>query len=266
MPIPRVMILRAPGTNCDLETAFAFERAGAQAVECYVRALCEQPALLNECAILALPGGFSYGDDLGSGTVLANELTQTLAEPLKRFVERGGLVLGICNGFQILVKTGLLPGLSYVPRQESEAPAATLTFNDSQHFEDRWIFLQVEQSSSPFLSDAAGRRVTFPVAHGEGRFLARDGAVLERLEASKQVAFRYASANGGAPAYPENPNGSQNNIAGISDETGRVLGLMPHPERHVLPWQHPRWAREGLKSEGDGMFVFRNAVKYAGGS
>jgi phosphoribosylformylglycinamidine synthase I len=265
MAVPRVLILRAPGTNCDLETAFAFEQAGARAEQLHVRALCAQPGSLSDYAILALPGGFSYGDDLGSGTVLANELAQTLAEPLKRFVERGGLVLGICNGFQILVKTGLLPGFSYAPRRESEAPAATLTFNDSQHFEDRWIFLQVEPSPSPFLSGAAGQRVTFPVAHGEGRFMARDRAVLERIEASKQVAFRYASANGGAPAYPENPTGSQNNIAGITDETGRVLGLMPHPERHVLPWQHPRWAREGLKQEGDGMFIFRNAVQHATG-
>ena len=260
------MILRAPGTNCDVETGFAFERAGAQVAACYVRALCEKPALLDECAILALPGGFSYGDDLGSGTVLANELIQTLAEPLRRFVERGGLVLGICNGFQILIKTGLLPGLSYAPRGDTEPPAATLTFNVSQHFEDRWVFLRVEPNASPFLNGAAGKLVTFPVAHGEGKFMARDNTVLQRLETSKQVAFRYTSADGGAADYPANPNGSQNDIAGLTDETGRVLGLMPHPERHALPWQHPRWAREGLKNEGEGMFVFRNAVKYAAGA
>lgn len=257
------MILRAPGTNCDVETGFAFERAGAKARECHVRALCEKPALLNECAILALPGGFSYGDDLGSGTVLANELAQTLAEPLRRFVERGGLVLGICNGFQILIKTGLLPGKSYAPRSAAEAPGATLTFNDSQHFEDRWIFLRVEKNASPFLNGAAGQIVAFPVAHGEGKFVARDETTLRRIEAAEQVAFRYVTADGGKPSYPDNPNGSQNDIAGVTDETGRVLGLMPHPERHVLPWQHPRWTREGLKQDGDGMFVFRNAVKHA---
>jgi phosphoribosylformylglycinamidine synthase subunit PurQ / glutaminase len=174
-------------------------------------------------------------------------------------------VLSICNGFQVLVRSGLLPGLSYAP-QKQEPPAATLTFNDSQHFEDRWVFMRVEENKSPFLNGAAGQRVTFPVAHGEGKFMARDAAVLQRLETLKQVAFRYTSANGAAPVYPENPNGSQNHIAGITDETGRVLGLMPHPERHVLPWQHPRWVREGLKSEGDGMFVFRNAVRYAAGA
>jgi phosphoribosylformylglycinamidine synthase len=259
------LILRAPGTNCDLETAFAFERAGAQANLCHVRALCEKPQTLQEHAILALPGGFSYGDDLGSGTVLANEMEQTLAEPLQKFVERGGLVLGICNGFQILVKTGLLPGRSYAPKSDSEAPGATLTFNDSQRFEDRWVFLRVEQNKSPFLNGEAGQVVTFPVAHGEGKFVARDAAALQRIEDGKQVAFRYTNASGGKAVFPENPNGAQNDIAGITDETGQVLGLMPHPERHVLPWQHPRWSREGLKADGDGSFVFRNAVKHAKG-
>src|SRR5436190_6446383 len=139
MSEPRVMILRAPGTNCDEEAAFAFEKAGAKCQPVHVRALCESPGLLQESAILVLPGGFSYGDDLGSGTVIANELMRYLAEPLARFVERGGLALGICNGFQILVKTGLLPGLSYAPKTADELPGATLTFNECQHFEDRWI-------------------------------------------------------------------------------------------------------------------------------
>ncbi|MCY3023143.1 MAG: phosphoribosylformylglycinamidine synthase I [Planctomycetota bacterium] len=263
MAAARVLILRAPGTNCDVETGYAFERAGAEVTSCHVRALCEKPGLLQEHAILALPGGFSYGDDLGSGTVLANELTQTLAEPLHRFVERGGLVLGICNGFQILVKTGLLPGKSYAPANPAEPPGATLTFNDSQRFEDRWVFLRVEESTSPFLNGERGRIVTFPVAHGEGKFVARDPATLQRLEEARQVAFRYVRGDGSQPSYPDNPNGAQNDVAGITDETGQILGLMPHPERHCLPWQHPRWAREGLKEEGDGAFVFRNAVKHA---
>ena len=269
----RVLILRAPGTNCDEETAFAFERAGGRCSLVHVRALCQSPGLLSEHAILALPGGFSYGDDLGSGTVIANELMQHLADPLKRFVERGGLALGICNGFQILVKTGLLPGLSYAPKTPGEAPGATLTFNDSQRFEDRWVNLKIEASASPFFEGMAGKSLLLPVAHGEGKFVARDAAVLQRLEENRQVALRYArspgkfaSNEGGNTdivAYPENPNGAQNNIAGITDESGRVLGLMPHPERHVLPWQHPRWTREALKKEGDGMFLFRNAVAHA---
>ncbi|MCZ7649395.1 MAG: phosphoribosylformylglycinamidine synthase I [Planctomycetota bacterium] len=275
MSQPSVLLLRTAGTNCDEETRFAFERAGATVEAVHVRRLGEAPALLDAHAILVLPGGFSYGDDLGSGVVLAHEITRRLAEPFARFVERGGLAIGICNGFQVLVKTGLLPGPSY--RSESNQSAirnsqsaiatadwaATLTFNDSQRFEDRWVRLEVAESSSPFLTGQAGRHVTFPVAHGEGKFVARDKATLQRIVDSRQVAFRYAGANGAKPQYPENPNGSQADIAGITDETGRVLGLMPHPERHALPWQHPRWTREGLAEDGEGMFLFRNAVTFA---
>ncbi|HYF49023.1 MAG TPA: phosphoribosylformylglycinamidine synthase I, partial [Planctomycetota bacterium] len=229
MASARVLILRAPGTNCDQETAFAFQQAGAQTTSLHVKSLCQSPAKLQEFSILAFPGGFSYGDDLGSGVILANEITQTLYEPFKRFIERGGLVLGICNGFQVLVKTGFLPGSSYAPKSPDQPPAATLTFNDSQRFEDRWVTLRVEPSQSPFLEGEAGRVLTFPVAHGEGKFVARDAETLQKIEEGKQVAFRYVSSAGSPPAYPENPNGAQNDIAGITDETGRVLGLMPHP-------------------------------------
>ena len=259
MTKPSVLLLRTAGTNCDQEARFAFEQAGACVVPVHVRALCERPDKLNEHAILALPGGFSYGDDLGSGVVLANEIVQRLMEPFQHFVARGGLVLGICNGFQVLVKTGLLPGASQVPN----ARLATLTFNDAQRFEARWVWLRVEKSASPFLTGQAGRLVTFPVAHGEGKFIARDESTLRRILNAGQVAFRYVNADGSAPVYPANPNGSQEDLAGITDGTGRVLGLMPHPERHALPWQHPRWTREGLKDEGEGMFIFKNAVAHA---
>jgi phosphoribosylformylglycinamidine synthase len=273
MTQPSVLLLRTAGTNCDEETRFAFEQAGAKVAPVHVRALCAKPKLLDAHAILALPGGFSYGDDLGSGVVLAHEIVQRLGEPFARFVARGGLAIGICNGFQVLVKTGLLPGPSYRAKEKGrrtkeegtadEGLVATLTFNDSQRFEDRWVTLRVESTASPFLEGAAGRLVEFPVAHGEGKFVARDAGVLKRIVAGRQVAFRYVTREGGKPAYPENPNGSQDHIAGIVDETGRVLGLMPHPERHALPWHHPRWTRDGLKAEGDGMFVFRNAVAFA---
>ena len=261
MAPPRVLILRAPGTNCDVETGVAFQQAGAAVEALHVRALCESPARLGEFAILALPGGFSYGDDLGSGTILANELSQTLFEPLKRFVEKGGLVIGICNGFQILVKTGLLPGPPYAPKNPEEAPAATLTCNDSQRFEDRWVTLRVEPNQSPFLEGAPGRLLTFPVAHGEGKFVARDDATLQRIEDSRQVAFRYVSTNGGKPSYPENPNGAQNDIAGITDESGRVLGLMPHPERNLFSTSHPAWTSRG-SIESDGPRLFQRAVRH----
>jgi phosphoribosylformylglycinamidine synthase len=267
MSQPSVLLLRTAGTNCDEETTFAFEQAGAQVDPVHVRALGEKPALLDGHQIIAFPGGFSYGDDLGSGVVLAHELVQRLREPLVRFIERGGLAIGICNGFQVLVKTGLLPGPSYRKGAGSEdhGLVATLTHNDSLRFEDRWVTLRVEKSTSPFLQGAEGRRVEFPVAHGEGKFVTRDEKILKRIVAEGQVAFRYVTRDGGKPAYPENPNGSQDDIAGIVDETGRVLGLMPHPERHALPWQHPRWTRDGLKEEGDGVFLFRNAVKHAKG-
>lgn len=263
MAAVRVLLLRTAGTNCDAETAFAFEKSGASVTPVHVRALAENTTQLNEYSILALPGGFSYGDDLGSGVVLANELTQRLEEPLRKFIERGGMAIGICNGFQVLVKSGLLPGVPYRPKTAGEAPGATLTHNDSLRFEDRWIWLRVEKTSSPFLEGAAGKLITLPVAHGEGKFVTRDSGTLQKLEGAGQVAFRYTNETGGAPSYPENPNGSQNAIAGVVDETGRVLGLMPHPERHVLPLHHPRWTREGLKEEGDGLFIFKNAVKNA---
>ena len=263
MPSPSVLLLRTAGTNCDLETQFAFESAGAEVAPVHVKALCDKPARLEEHRILVLPGGFSYGDDLGSGVVLAHEIEQRLLEPFRKFIERGGLALGICNGFQVLVKTGLLPGPTY--RSGDGGWAATLTFNDSRRFEDRWVALRVADSRSPFLAGAAGRLVTFPVAHAEGKFVARDAGVLRRLLDSRQAAFRYVTREGAKPAYPENPNGSEEDLAGVTDETGRVLGLMPHPERHVLPWQHPRWTREGLREEGDGMFLFRNAVAFAKG-
>jgi phosphoribosylformylglycinamidine synthase I len=268
MTQPSVLLLRTAGTNCDEETRFAFEQAGARVTPVHVRALCAKPKQLAEHAILALPGGFSYGDDLGSGVVLAHEIVQRLGEPLARFVERGGLALGICNGFQVLVKTGLLPGPSYRCNGKGHAKAdaglvATLTYNDSQRFEDRWVTLRVEKTRSPFLEGSDGRLVEFPVAHGEGKFVTREPAVLDRILSAGQVAFRYVSREGAKPAYPDNPNGSQDDIAGIVDETGRVLGLMPHPERHALPWHHPRWTQDGLKSEGDGLFIFRNAVAHA---
>ena len=263
MPAPSVLLLRTAGTNCDVETTFAFELAGAIVHPIHIRALCQSPQLLQEHAIVVLPGGFSYGDDLGSGTVLANEIVQRLIEPFRRFVERGGLMVGICNGFQVLVKTGLLPGLSYAPKTPAELPGATLTFNESQKFEDRWVTLRIERSQSPFLEGDNGRLIEIPVAHGEGRFVTRDEATLQRMETGNQVAFRYVKPDGSVPTYPQNPNGAQNDIAGVTDETGRVLGLMPHPERHVLGWQHPRWTREGIKREGDGIFLFRNAIRHA---
>lgn len=256
----RALVLRAPGTNCDDETAFAFERAGAEAEKVHVSALLAAPKRLLEFQILAIPGGFSYGDDLGAGKVLALQIREALLPWIRDFVRAGNLVIGICNGFQVLVKCGLLP---FGVDAQAE-PAATLGWNDSRKLESRWVRLSPGDSPSPFLSGLPP--IELPVAHGEGRFIPRDAAVLDAIRRNRQVAFRYASRAGGRPAYPENPNGSADDIAGITDPTGRILGMMPHPERHVLPWQHPRWTREGAKEEGEGLAIFRNAVRHLEGA
>ena len=253
MPQPRVLILRAPGTNCDEEAAYAWQLAGAEAETWHVGRVLESPEGLDAFQVLTLPGGFSHGDDLGSGKILATRLGTVLGDPLRRLLDRGGLVLGICNGFQVLVKAGLLPG-------RPEAGAATLTHNDSGHFESRWARLLPAPGPCPFLDD--DRPIELPVAHGEGKFVLADPDGLAKLEAAGQVVLRYADPDGRPTAdYPANPNGSTGAIAGVCDPTGRVFGLMPHPERYVDPLHHPRWTRRGLGGEADGLRIFRNAVK-----
>lgn len=254
MATPRVLILRAPGTNCDGETQFAFEQAGALAERIHVNRLREQPRLLQRYQILVVPGGFSYGDDVAAGKILAVELTHFLGEALRRFRDAERLVLGICNGFQTLLKAGLL-----IPPDE-DGPLATLAHNMQGKFEDRWVYLQAVPGKCPFLTGYT--RLHVPVAHGEGRFVCRASWILQGLDQAGQVVLRYVAENGQPASYPANPNGSAGDVAGLCDATGRVLGLMPHPERHVLPTQHPRWTRLGLAPEGDGLRLFRNAVGY----
>ncbi len=254
MAVPRVLILRAPGTNCDGETLFAFEQAGAVAERVHVNRLREQPRLLQRYQILALPGGFSYGDDVAAGKIHAVELTHFLGDALRKFRDSERLILGICNGFQTLLKAGLL-----MPPDE-DGPLATLARNTSGKFEDRWVHLQALPGKCPFLTGYT--RLHVPVAHGEGRFVCRQSWILQGLDQAGQVVLRYVDADGQAGDYPVNPNGSDGDVAGVCDPTGRVLGLMPHPERHVLPTQHPRWTRNGLAPEGDGLRLFRNAVGY----
>ena len=252
MAKPRALILRAPGTNCDEETAAAWALAGASAETWHVGRLMEGPAALDQFQVLTLPGGFSYGDDLGAGRIFATRLGTILGDSLQRLRDRGGLVLGICNGFQVLVRAGLLPG----------GPAqglATLARNDSGHFEARWVRLAPVAGRTPFLTD--DEPIDLPVAHGEGKFLNADSADLVRLEASGQIVLRYLDSNQQpTQSYPDNPNGSPGAVAGIIDSTGRIFGLMPHPERNIEPWHHPRWTRHGLGAEGDGLRIFRNAV------
>jgi len=259
MATPRVLILRAPGTNCDRETAFAFERAGGSCEPVHIERLLGDPSLLGQFQILCLPGGFSYGDDIAAGRILANQLRHHLADVLKEFKAAGRLILGVCNGFQILIKSGLI-----LADEPAGAPA-TLTWNDSGKFEDRWVRLAVDGSKCVFLRGITS--MYLPIAHAEGKFVTRDAAVLERLRAAGQLALRYAAAQPtgdveAALPYPENPNGALANTAGLCDETGRVFGLMPHPERHIDRTHHPRWTRGEGQAEGDGLQLFRNAVEY----
>lgn len=254
MTMPTVLILRGPGTNCDQEAAFAFEQAGAAVEKLHINQLRQTPRKLQAYQILLLPGGFSYGDDVAAGKVLAVQLEHFLADAIREFRDADKLVLGICNGFQTILKAGLL-----VPPDE-DGPLATLAHNTSGRFEDRWVNLEVTPGNNVFLKGLSKMEV--PVAHGEGNFICRKEWILQGLAQAGQVVLRYAGLNGESPVYPQNPNGSQGHIAGISDATGRVLGLMPHPERNVLPTQSPHWTRRGLRKEGDGLALFRNAVEY----
>jgi phosphoribosylformylglycinamidine synthase subunit PurQ / glutaminase len=254
---PRVLVLRAPGTNCDVETAWAFERAGARTRAEHVRALLRRPRGLREVQGLVLPGGFSYGDDLGAGTVLGTRLRTGLLDEIRRLVDRGGIVLGICNGFQVLVKAGLLPGRADAPGERSVA----LAWNAQNRYEDRWVTLEATSDRCVFFR--RGDRLACPVAHAEGRFLTRDGATLRALEAGGHLALRYVGPGGRRPArFPWNPNGAEGDVAGVTDATGRILGMMPHPERNQLPWQDPRFHEGRAPSLPEGLLPFRNAVAH----
>ena len=250
----RVLVLRAAGTNCDVETAYAFEKAGATPHLSHVNRLRDGEVGLPGYQILAIPGGFTYGDDISAGKVLANELRNRVGDAVREFVDAGGLVMGICNGFQVLAKMGILPGWA------GHKQLFTLTNNDSNRFEDRWVFLSVSSTKTPFLREK--EILYLPVAHGEGKFVVDEFATLEQLDDTGQVIVRYCDENGRAAGFPYNPNGSMGSVAGICDPSGRVFGLMPHPERNIEPYHHPRWTRGGSPSEGDGFRFFRNAVSY----
>jgi len=262
MPQPRVLILRAPGTNCDLETAHAFELAGARCERRHVNALLESPGSLADFQILCLPGGFSYGDDLAAGRILGSQLKRRLADAMQTFKHAGKLILGICNGFQILLKSGLLAA-----DEPGAGAPLTLTWNASARFEARWVTVRVTGSRSVFF--AGIERLYLPIAHAEGRLVARDPAYLAELERAGRIVLRYAAPDGSTLVggellpFPFNPNGASDNVAALCDETGRVCGLMPHPERHIDPLQHPHWTRRRAQPPaGDGLAVFRNAVEY----
>lgn len=256
---PRVLVLRAPGTNCDEETAHAFESAGGIAVRLHVNRLIENPSLANNYQILVVPGGFSYGDDIAAGRILGNQLNLHLAEMMERYRSEDRLVLGICNGFQILMRSGIF-------FDEGEAsPPATLFWNAQGQYEARWVHVRVQNQASPFLRGLDS--LYLPMAHAEGRILFRDEQAAEELDSQQQLALRYCTSDGETSdeplPFPINPNGAARNVAGLTDSSGRIMGLMPHPERHLVPTHHPHWTRRSTQPEhGDGFAIFRNAVDY----
>ena len=255
----RVLVLRAPGINCDEETAYAWQLAGAHAERHHVRRLIEKPDLLASYQVLTIPGGFSYGDDIASGKILAGQLKHHLGEAIGALLDRGGLILGICNGFQVLVRMRLLPGPDL-------AKAVSLTLNDSGRYEDRWVRVRADVSNCPFL--APGETYHLPVAHAEGKVVVAHGeAGAAALANSGRIALRYVDRRGNPAAYPGNPNGSIENAAALVNDTGKVLGLMPHPERHILPTHSPDEngpinPENGHARDCDGLRIFRGAVDH----
>jgi len=264
MKKPLTLVITGYGINCEEETKYAFDTAGAETKIIHINDLIDNRSLLKNCQILAFPGGFSYGDDTGSGNAFANKIKNHLWEEIKTFVKKDKLVIGICNGFQILVNLGLVPALG----EKYGVRKVALLHNTSARYSDRWVDIKIE-SKTPWFSDI--KTLSLPIAHGEGKFFA-DIKMLEKMREKKSVAARYTAGEiCEYQSLPANPNGSLEDIAAIADESGRILGMMPHPERAIFFTQLPSWPflkeklqREGKKipSFGPGLKIFQNAVKY----
>lgn len=268
MTEPRILVMHAPGTNRDREAALACKLAGGDPEIVHINQLIARERELSAYQMLVIPGGFSYGDDLGAGRLWANDLYHRFSESLDAFIEAGKPVLGICNGFQVLVKAGYLPG-------PPPAQKVTLTFNHSGHFECRWVRLRAADGNRCLFTRDLEEDILCPVAHGEGRLAVPNEETRAELWQKGLVALTYVApadrTQRGNPSrtvavrdragYPANPNGSADDIAGICNEAGNVFGLMPHPEDHVFPQQHPRWSRG--EAGGLGIHLFRNGVRAA---
>uniref|UniRef100_A0A7C6EE92 Phosphoribosylformylglycinamidine synthase subunit PurQ n=1 Tax=candidate division WOR-3 bacterium TaxID=2052148 RepID=A0A7C6EE92_UNCW3 len=279
----KVAILFTAGTNCDSETAYAFELAGAKVDLVHLSELKKRTKSLNDYSILAIPGGFTYGDYIAAGRILATELKYCLKEDIEKFIADGKLIIGICNGFQVLVKAGILPGINEgkplispvrkkffwgfkgaLPLCDNgylSSQTVTLDANDSNRYEDRWVFLKNVKGNRCIFTKGIEELLYLPVAHAEGKFLVKDEKILKQLKKNGQVVLQYVDESGKKAGYPYNPNGSVDNIAGICDTTGRIFGLMPHPERFLQKELHPHWHRKpNLKPQGQ--LIFQNGVDY----
>ena len=261
----RILVLTGLGLNCEAETAAAFRMVGARPDQVHLLDLLEARAgyRLADYRIVAFVGGFSFGDHLGAGFVFANKIRWRLYDQLVEFVETGGLALGICNGFQTMVRLGLLPGLA----GDYRTPRSTLAPNDHLGYRNAWVRIRADPSSCCVWTRGIDG-IDLPARHGEGKFLAESPAVLELLQSNRQIAVRYVDAEGKPTEdWPENPNGSPGGIAGICDPSGRIFGLMPHPDAYLYPFQHPQWPRwrhQGIApDEGEGLSIFRNGVDAA---
>lgn len=252
---PKALILTGYGINAEKELKWAFDLAGSDTTIMHLEDLIENRKDLKKYHILGFPGGFSFGDHIASGKVFANLIKYNLFEEIKEFIAEGKLVIGICNGFQVITKLGLVPSF-----HNTYDPVVSLMENDSGKFEDRWVNLKVENTKSPWLRGLD--QLYLPVRHGEGKLVVKDSAILGRLLEQKQVGLRYVDPDGEENAgYPYNPNGSVYDIAGITNEAGNVFGLMPHPEAYIFREHHPRWT-EGVIEEYTGLDIFKNAVTY----
>ncbi|HEX6110604.1 MAG TPA: phosphoribosylformylglycinamidine cyclo-ligase [Ktedonobacteraceae bacterium] len=268
---PHALVLRAPGINCDRETAQACRLVGFETELVHINQLLKVPEHLLDYHFLVIPGGFSYGDDLGAGTLLAKNLVIHLGKQLQQFIDEGRLVMGICNGFQVLVRAGLLPGKESVSLDASQVPVTSLTSNASAQFECRWVTLSTQPGPCIF-TQGIDHPIELPVAHGEGHFVLADPALLSVLQENGQIPLVYTmnawqippssamSSISSLIPYPDNPNGSIGNVAGVCNARGNVFGLMPHPERYINALQHPQ--RRGTQGHGDGLLIFKNAYEY----